>query len=226
MSSEFKQKLEKLGCAYNLESMAECPDLEETLVEGLKYYWDSNDLFFMLYGLLYHRIGNLVFVERLIKIIKEHNLSNDELILLHVLSLKLVNKGYDDFKKVTEKITLKSKTLKTPPETESNSYMVERWGFDPEFKKFGAVVRTLPLEDKKKFYTLEKIFKKNKWLSIRSLVGANNRADILYLKTENIVTSANQAFPMLRCSKETAYRNWNSVESINKITLNIETLAS
>lgn len=222
MIGEYKRKLEKLGCAYNLDSMTECPDLEETIIQGLRHYWESNDLFFMLYGLLFHRVGRFVFVERLVKMLKEYDLTNDELILLHVLSSKLVNIGYEDFKKVLEKVKLKTKTFKTPPESESNSYMVERWGFDPEFKKFGAVVRTLPLEDKKKFYSLDKIFKHNKWLSLRSVVGANNRADILYLKTEGLVTSANQAFPILKCSKETAYRNWNSVESVIKLTLNIK----
>ena len=88
---EYTHKLFSLGCAYSFNSEIEPADLENTVLDGLQYYWKSNDLFFMLYGLLVHRIADLVHVERLINLAKKRKLPQNELALLVCLSLKLMH---------------------------------------------------------------------------------------------------------------------------------------
>ena len=218
----YSTKLFSLGCAYSITSKVSPADLEETILDGLQFYWKSNDLFFMLYGLLVHRIGHLVHIERLILLAKKRKLKKDELLLLLCLSQKLINHSYKNYGAVIRKLSLKAK-FSSLPENETNSFLIERWGLDPDFKKFGAEVRTLPYEDSKKFFTLEKIFKMNAWLSLRALIGSNNRADILYVKTQGIAPTANQAAKILSCSTDAAYRYWNAAHSIKTVKISIKT---
>ncbi len=187
----YTSRLFSLGCAYSITSKPNPADLEQTILDGLRYYWESNDLFFMLYGLLVHRIGHLVHIERLTLLAKKKSLKKDELVLLLCLSQKLINHGHKGFGTVIKKLGSRNIKFSSLPKSETNSFLIKRWGLDLDFKKFGAQVRTLPIENPKKFFTHERIFKMNIWLSLRALVGANNRADILYLKTQNIVPTAN-----------------------------------
>lgn len=220
---DFTSKLFSLGCAYSLSHKPAPPDLENTILDGLQFYWKSNDLFFMLYGLLVHRVGHLVHTERLVILAKKRNLEGDHLTLLLCLSQKLMDQGYGSFESVIRKLSVKGLKFKSLPESETNSFLIERWGVDPIFKTFGGEVRTLPLEDSKKFFLLERVFKENPWLALRALVGANNRADILYVKTQGIVPTANQASKYLSCSVDAAYRYWNAAKDIKRIKLSIKT---
>lgn len=215
-------QLYSLGCAYSLSDKVESADLEQTILDGLQFYWSSNDLFFMLYSLLVHRIGHLVHIERLILLAKQKDLTQDELTLLLCLSQKMVNAGYKNFEVVIKKLHKRNLKFETLPDSETDSFLLERWGIDSDFKKYGAEVRTLPLEPSKKFFTLEKIFKMNMWLSLRALIGTNNRADIIYVKTSKLVPTANQAAKFLGCSIDAAYRYWRAASAIEGVKLQIK----
>ena len=81
-----------LGANYHHEGEVSLEDLdpEKVLLRSLKYYWTHNDVFFMLLDLLKFRIGPLIHVDRLIKFAQSVFVSNDELLLLIVVSKKVV----------------------------------------------------------------------------------------------------------------------------------------
>lgn len=212
-------KLMSLGCAYSVKAPSHIADLEKTILECLKYYWMSNDIIFMLYGLLKHRIGHLVHIERLIILANKSQLPDDELVVLLVLAQKLIEEGDNRYEAVVTKLKRKNLKMSHPPKSEMDGYLIERWGLDPHFEKYGVEVRAWNAESEKKFLTMAGIFKINPWLVLRALVGPNNRADILYLKMHKIVPTANQAMSYLSCSKDAAYRHWNATEAVNELKI-------
>lgn len=212
-------KLTSLGCAYSVAPSKEIADLEKTILQCLKYYWISNDVIFMLYGLLKYRLGHLVHVERLIILAKKEKLTDDELIVLLALSEKLMENGDERYEAVIRKLKRKGLKMSSPPKSETDSYLIERWGLDTNLEKYGVNVRLWSAEPEKKFLTMRGIFKINPWLALRALVGPNNRADILYLKLNQIVPTANQAMSYLGCSKDAAYRHWNATENVESLKI-------
>ncbi len=212
-------KLTSLGCAYSVALPKEIADLEKTILQCLKYYWVSNDVIFMLYGLLKHRLGNLVHIERLIILAKKEKLIDDELVVLLALSEKLMEAGDKRYEAVIRKLKRKNLKMSSPPKSEKDSYLIERWGLDTILEKYDVNVRLWSAEPEKKFLTMKGIFKINPWLALRALVGPNNRADIIYLKLYQIVPSANQAMSYLGCSKDAAYRHWNATENVESLKI-------
>lgn len=215
-------KLTSLGCAYSVKPPSECADLEKTILESLKYYWSSNDIIFMLYGLLKHKLHHLVHVERLIILAQREKLTDDELVILLVLAQKLVDDGNDRFKAIIRKLQRKNLKMSSPPKSEVDGHLIERWGLDSHLEKYGVEVRQWSAEPEKKFLTMKGIFKINPWLALRALVGPNNRADILYLKLYKIVPTANQAINYLSCSRDAAYRHWNATENVELLKVIVE----
>lgn len=219
---EIVSKLMSLGCAYSAVPPKEVADLEKTILQSLKYYWISNDVIFMIYGLLKHRLWRLVHVERLIILAKKEKLTDDELVVLLALSEKLIEDGDKRYEAVIRKLKRKNLKMSSPPKNEIDSYLIERWGLDTHLEKYDVNVRSWSAESEKKFLTMKGIFKINPWLALRALVGPNNRADILYLKLYQIVPTANQAMSYLGCSKDAAYRHWNATENVEMLKIVVD----
>ena len=175
----------------------------------------------MLYGLLKHRLGHLVHIERLIIWARKAKLSDDELVVLLALAQKLMDDGDDRYEAVIRKLKKKNLKMSSPPKDETDGYLIERWGLDPHFQKYGVDVRQWGAEPEKKFLTMRGIFKINPWIALRALVGPNNRADILYLKLHKIVPTANQAVARLGCGKDAAYRYWNATKNIESLKVDV-----
>ncbi len=67
--------------------------------------------------------------------------------------------------------------------------------------------------------------KRSPWLRLRAAIGANWRADLLYVMLFKLADNPNQASRLLACSYETAHRNWQACVRAGVTTLfNVGTL--
>lgn len=101
------------------------------------------------------------------------------------------------------------------PENEDDSYLVKRDGKDPHFAAFGWKIPRLDRTDerssrKKKLYLRDAILARNPWLRLRTVVGANWRADILFAQLFGLAENAHQVSKLLGCSYEAAHRGWQA----------------
>jgi hypothetical protein len=206
--------LASLGCAYSGGPSKEAADPEQTILDCLKFYWISNDVIFMLYGLLNHRIHSLIHVKRLVKLAKSQNLQKDELIVLLVIAEKLIDEGHTQYQMVLNKLQIKGLKMNHPPKGEMSLSLINKWGVDSYFKKYGVQVRSFYEETPKKFHTLKGIFKRNAWLMYRALIGVNFRADIVYMKSSGKATTGYQAQKFTGCAIQPAYKIWNSIQDL------------
>ena len=222
---DFVSRLASLGCAYHTtKGDKEYADPEQTILDSLHFYWTSNDLTFMLYGLIKHRVHSLIHVKRLISLAKDQHIKEDELVVLLVIAHKLVAEGHSQFRMVLEKLDpTKSIRMKSPPQEEASPSLIKIWGEDPHFKLYGAKVRTFYQEDKKKFLTLKGIYKRNPWFKFRALIGVNYRADIAFMKFSGKATTGYQAQQLVGCGIQPAYKVWHSLSSIEGLTLSLLT---
>ena len=73
------------------------------------------------------------------------------------------------------------------------------------------ISKILP-ENEKKILSLKGILKSNRWLRLRAVFGPNFRADVVYLYVAGIASGPAEAARLLKCSRDTAYRNWRALE--------------
>ncbi|MCB0408537.1 MAG: hypothetical protein KDD34_10050 [Bdellovibrionales bacterium] len=200
--------LTSLGAAYYYDGKItiEESDPELVILKSLKYYWNENDVFFMLYDLLMLRIAPLVHVERLVKMAKTGLLSQDELILLIVVADKLVAKGEHRFKMVRKKLYKKGMKIQKLPRLHSRPSFVKHHGAEEAFLEFGASVRKFLAPSDKKLLTLKAILKRNGWLKLRALMGPNYRADVIYLRSSGAAKNVSEAARMALCDYTATYR--------------------
>ena len=210
------KKLASLGCGFKVDYLDLASDPEQTIIDSLNFFWTDEKLFIMLIGVLKHRISDLIHVERLVSLAKK--LSNDELIILMVIADKMVRLGDRRFKLVEQKLKRRGMKLsKSPNKLYSGKYLLDKWGLDPSFKKYKIIVPKLFEEAEKKFFNRKHILENNPWLRIRALVGSNYRADLIYLKSANIVDSPAKAYKIVGCERSTAYKIWDSISEVGNL---------
>jgi len=217
-SDELINGLKSLGCSFKgTKGALKSYDPEQVILDTLKFYWESNTLFFMLYSLLKTgRITHLINTSRLLKLALKNKIANDELVLLIALSDELSDLGFDNFKFISNKYKKTKLKMKTPPKTEGDSFLIKEWGENTYLKRLDVSVRKFYVEKSGKFLQKNKIIKENTWLSLRSLIGVNYRADIAYLKFSGLVSTAYQAHTKLGCTINSAYTIWNSLEELEE----------
>lgn len=226
-SDELINGLKSLGCGFGgTEAAKKSYDPEQVILDTLKFYWDSNTLFFMLYSLLKTgRITHLINTSRLLKLALKNNLSNDEFVLLIALADDLSDSGHENFKFISNKYKETDLKMKRPPIGELDSFLIKEWGENKYLKRLGVSVRNFYLEKPSKFVAKPRIIERNTWLSLRSLIGVNYRADIAYLKFSGRLTTAYQAHSTLGCTLNSAYTIWNSLEELKEHNL-VESISS
>lgn len=217
-SDDLINGLRSLGCSFKGSKGAlKSYDPEQVILDTLKFYWESNTLFFMLYSLLKtDRITHLINTSRLLKLALKNKTTNDELVLLIALSDELTDSGFNNFKFISDKYRKTKLKMKNPPKNEEDDFLIKEWGKSTYLKRFGVNVRKFYLEKPSKFLPKNKIIKENTWLSLRSLIGVNYRADIAYLKFSGLVSTAYQAHIKLGCTINSAYTIWKSLEELEE----------
>lgn len=186
---EIEKMMLALGCAIksNLDlDLLEC-DPEKQILKSLKYYWQNNSIFFLIYTSLFERLYPYIHVDRLVKLAKNSILSSDEKCLLAAICHKLSKKD-PRFKTAFIKLTHPAMSMENPPKNEENPFLIKRWGREESLKIFGAEVREFLIVKNGKLSPIENTLKINPWLKYRALFGPNTRADSAYI----ILTSTNE----------------------------------
>jgi hypothetical protein len=214
------KELSYLGCAFFKCFSDKTPDPEKTILKALSCFWDKPDMFSMLIGALYYRVHGLIHVERLLSLAT--NLTEDEKILLKVISHKLVLKGDKRFNLILKKLPTKKKKLSSIPEDLKDPYLLKSLGVDESFKFFKMKVADGLLPEEKKFYQKSAIIKNNMWLRFRVLIGPTYRADLAYLKASKSVKTPLEAFKVLGCSRAVAYDLWSKLSPIQDVKWKIQ----
>ncbi|USN47508.1 MAG: hypothetical protein H6626_15245 [Pseudobdellovibrionaceae bacterium] len=209
------QDLASLGCGFYSNPPQEVPDPEKVIINSLKLFWTDHKLFTMLLSTLTHRIHSLIHVERLLSFAED--ISDDERIILMVIADKMVDLGDRRFNLLITKLKKRGLRVSSIPEIHTQPYFIKKWGLDPNFLKFKIEVPKYFEQPEKKFYTLRGILDSNPWLKIRALVGANYRADLIYLKFSGRVKTPTEALQVLSCSKATVYRLWDSISLVENL---------
>ncbi len=213
-SDEIIEKLTSLGCAFNFKKVIEPVDPEKFILESLRFYWEYNDIFFMTYSLLKHRLSSLIHVERLISLAQNSFLTSDELVLLIALCEKFVEMGDHRYKLAFKKLHKPRLKMTNPPKSECHASLIKQWGAEPALLHFGVKTRAFYEVPPKKFFTLERILKNHSWLKLRAMIGSNYRSDIIYLKSSENARTAYQAAKIAGCNTSTATRIWKSLEAV------------
>lgn len=206
-----KSDLISLGFSFYGNPSLRSADPEVTLIRALEFFYEDRKVFRML--LRWCLVTSpLLHVERLYK--WSENLEPRLVPILGALSKKLIQSGDRRFKLIYEEMKKRMKQRKiriATPEGYSDSFLVSKYGADEEFGEFGVTIARLEPEDERKVLNLPGIIKTHRWLRLRTLVGANFRADLIYWLTEKTLENPNQAAKVLGCSRETAYRLWKEV---------------
>ncbi len=214
-----KGDLISLGFSFYGDIPTRAADPELTLLRALPFFYQDRKIFRMLLRWCLVT-ASLLHVERLSKL--SDDLELDLVPILGALSKKLVVSGDRRFKLIYEKMRTKQNHKKITidvPEGYADSFLISKYGQDSEFKDFNITIAKLDPEDEKKIIPLNGIVKVHRWLKLRTLVGANFRADLVYWLTEKSVSNPNQAAKVLRCSRETAYRLWKEVSLFEDFSL-------
>lgn len=215
---QIKPSLISLGFSFYGEASLLPADPENTLLAGLEFFYEDRKLFRMLLRWCLST-SSLIHVERLSKLAQK--LDPALMPALEGLALKLVKAGDRRFKLIVDqmKASIKKHAIRLP-EGYADPYLIAKQGIDPEFLEVGFTMALIQPEDQKKILGLCDILKMNHWLKIRALVGANFRADLIFLLIQKKVKNPNQAAKILCCSRETAYRLWREIslfEGIEKL---------
>lgn len=218
--NELKGELISIGFSLYGEPSLFAADPEAVLVKALQFFYEDRKIFRMLLRWCL-TIAPLIHVERLHKQIQ--NLEPNLIPVLGAVSKKLILSGDRRFSLIYEEMKNKFKLSNispTPPEGYGDSFLISKYGEDPELKEFDMRVAYILPENEKKVLDLRGILKIHRWLRLRVLIGPNFRADLIYLLSLKTVKNPNQAAKILGCSRETAYRLWKEVtlfEGIDKL---------
>jgi hypothetical protein len=203
-----KSDLVSLGFSYVGEPSKIAPDTENVIIEIIKLFTEDQKLYRILLAWM-DRFGDLIHVERLAS--QVDLLSDYDKLILGVTALKRVNAGDIRFKVIYEKI-LKQKNKINFNLSGQDNYLIEKHGIDLEFKAFGITTSKILPSENKKIMDRKWVLKINPWLRLRALLGSNFRADMTFIRLSHQAVNAYAAMKLLRCSKETSYRIWGSLE--------------
>ena len=195
-----------LGVRYNGVNKVSFEDLdpEMTILKSLKYYWTQNDVFFLMLSALRFRVAPLIHVKRLVELAKLGFLSNDETVLLIAIANQLVEGGDLRFKLVKDKLYKKNMTMNELPRVHANPEFVKIHGLEESLLEFGVKVRKFVIGEKK-LSSMKQIFERNGWLKLRALIGANFKADVMYVKCSGQAKTAYQVAKIVGCGRSNAY---------------------
>jgi hypothetical protein len=210
--SEFKSELISLGFSFYGESSRLPADPERTVLKIVSLIETEPKIFRMLLKWL-ELTRELIHVERLKSL--SQDLDQKFLLVLGAVSLKQVHQGDRRFSTLVEMAKKKKPQLKKMgrlPTLESDAYLIEKHGIDPEFLEFSIEVPKYDSASDKKILALSQIVSAHPWLKLRALMGANFRADLAYLMVTEQVKNPYQAAKLLGCSMETSYRLWKGIE--------------
>lgn len=207
----FKSDFVSLGFAYHGEASRVAPDPEKMIIEVMKLFREDQKLFRILLSWL-DRFGDLVHVERLAHFMND--LSDEEKIFLGVTALKRVNAGDSRYKVLAKRIKRLKLKLETPLSGQ-DEYLISKHGEDPEFLTFGVRTAKIDAAENKKLLQRKWVIESNLWLRLRALFGSNFRADIAFVKLTKLAKNPYGTMKLIRCSKETTYRIWSSLDEAN-----------
>lgn len=156
--------------------------------------------------------SHLVHIERLKSLIED--LGSFELAVLGGISRKCIL--YGDFRwKTIISFIKKRNTGKLSFEVNDSEYLLNKHGIDEDFKEFGIKVFLCEPERSEKVIQIAEIIILNKWIKHRVLFGVNMRADVATVMVLNLATNAYQTSKFLKCSFNSASRNWNDLVSVD-----------
>jgi hypothetical protein len=136
------------------------------------------------------------------------------------VALKRVKSGDRRFSMVADWVRRSVGKRRAPKRYElesSDPYLISKQGRDEELNAFGINAAAIAPVNSKKLLPTDEILKRNAWLRLRALIGANFRADLAYLMAHNRSTNAYQAAKIAGCSVETAYRLWKGLKHYPRI---------
>lgn len=203
-----------LGVQYHgVDSVSvEDSDPELTILKTLKHYWGADDVFFLMLALLKYRIRELIHVDRLCNLAQSGLLSEDEKVLLISVASKMIDDGDTRFKIIRKKLYKKGMTFSKLPELLGMPEVVKAHGAEESLLEFGVRVRKFELYEEnpalveKKLASIGRILSRNDWLKMRALMGANTRADVIYLISSGQAKTAYEAGKIAGCTMTSAYR--------------------
>ena len=150
--------------------------------------------------------------------------------LLHVERLKslacktMTINDFPWFHAIANKIAKIDSRWKILGKKQEQKQVVSQWdewqslriGLDPDFYEAGVRVAKFTTDLEKKRLTRKKILEMNPVFSIRTLFGANWRADILWVKTRLPDLSSYAIAKELGCNTETVYRISKQIEHLGE----------
>lgn len=213
MSSDLlRDQWGSLGVAFNARSKI-ITDPETALITFLKSgeFPEDRKMISLILAWL-KDYSNLVHIERLKSLIED--LGSFELAVLGGISRKCIL--YGDFRwKTIISFIKKRNTGKLSFEVNDSEYLIIKHGIDEDFKEFGIKVFLCEPERSEKVIQIAEIIKLNKWIKHRVLFGVNMRADVATVMVLNLATNAYQTSKFLKCSFNSASRNWNDLVSVD-----------
>ena len=215
--AQLKPDLISMGFAFYGDQSLLPPDPEWTILQIIELCQTERKAFVMLLAWL-EKLRELVHVERLKSLSSE--LSIAAVPSFGALCLKQVKQGDRRFSAPASFAKARMNRLPALPSSpfETDDFMISKYGADEEFQELGIRTARIAAADERKILTLDAILSRNPWLRIRSLMGANFRADIAYLMSSKRASNANQAMRILGCNLETAYRLWKSLSLAPDLT--------
>lgn len=212
-SDEAVNLMVSLGAAFRATGKDYSLDPESSILKSLRFYWEYNTVFFMVLACLRHRISHLIHVDRLIKLAKQSQLPDEQLILLMAICESLGPTDHRFFQ-VKKKLYEPHMKFTNIPEDEADPFFIESQGLEPSLKPFKVTVRKFYEEPEKKLFKLEKTLTLNQWLKFRALFGPNYRADIIYLLVSQRAQNPTQAAKLAQCSRQAAHVIHQSIEKV------------
>ena len=109
------------------------------------------------------------------------------------------------------------------PSQYKDLFYIQRKGVDKDFNKLKLKLADFfDIQPEQKFETFPKIYKENLWLRLRALIGADYRADVIYLKMSGLAKNQVQAAKVIGCNKSSVNRIWNSIEDFDSLVSHIK----
>ena len=206
-----RNALLSLGFAFQGVSKVAPADPEQTIVDMLGAFYEDRKLYRMLLAWL-DATSDLIHMERLNALSKE--LPPGLRVVLGATALKLLprDRRWKLIAEAMQESAYAKSSSAVIPDGYADPFLISKNGIDQEFKKLGLKIARITAEDRKKIRSLKAILQSHGWLRIRALIGPNFRADIAYLYLSKRAGGPAEAARLLKCSRDTAYRNWKAVE--------------
>lgn len=208
---ELNAKLASLGIAV-LSEPGEPADPERTILDCLSLFQDDRKLLALILAWLLE-YGALLHLNRLCALAKK--LTPLELAWLGGLAAHMHagNRRWKTVERFVEKRLYGQRRRFSP--SRLDTLAIQRKGKDPYFEKFGITIPVIKPSAEKKLRPRAHTLAQHPWLRLRSLFGANWRADIAMEMLRKADQTPYRIAKTLGCNTETVYRNWNALQEAN-----------